>query len=293
MKDLRNHEFEELYCIIIDYMDKQQLKDDNINTAFEHVKPHKKRFVNMRRRSPSKYSIKNKELTHLRNQYLISLRLRVQSFLLSQSISEREAAKEIQHLLNPYGREFYVPTIINQSRFADNLKTRLKKSSKFKEAIAHLHLTELLDSIIKMTVEIKENHGNRMSENHKIKSKRKGVREEAYRDMKIMTDTINVAILINRHNQDKKALIEALITSINAKLQDFRTLMRSRNTKRKNKKEVEAALAELINLPNNQLKLLSEGVENSKPISGLDAVSTADSSPDLSANDNSSIGSDK
>ena len=282
MKDLRNHEFEGLYCNIIDFVDKQQLEDESINTAFENVKAHKKRLFNMRRRSSSKFTIENKKLTHLRNNYLRSLRLRVQSFLLTNNTSEREAANVIQLILNSYGREFYVPTITTQSRFADNLKNHLKESKNFREAISLLHLRDLLDDIIELTVEIKKNHSNRIDESYEAKTKRKGVKQEAYHDMRIMADTINVAMLINRHNKEKKAIIEDLIYDINSILQDFHTPLKSRITKRRNKQAIEAAVEELTKAQKEQPKLLSEGVSNGDVLLDLRGVPSTGSERNIS-----------
>lgn len=48
MKDLRNHEFVELYNLIIDYTEKQQVDDINIKTAFKQVASHRIKLRGMR-----------------------------------------------------------------------------------------------------------------------------------------------------------------------------------------------------------------------------------------------------
>src|SRR5690554_7552683 len=74
MKDLRNHEFVELYNLIINYIETQQVDDAHITTAFERVKSHQNKLQYMQKRKRSSFSIENKELTRHRNDYLISLR---------------------------------------------------------------------------------------------------------------------------------------------------------------------------------------------------------------------------
>ena len=259
MKDLRNHEFVELYDIIISYIEKQQLNDANINIAFERVKSHKVRLFDMRKRTVSRFSIKNKKLTQQRNQYLNSLRYRVKSFMQSPISSERDAAKLIHHVIKPYGREFYVATILPQTRLVDDLEKNLKNSNKFRDAVSFLMMNDLMNFLIDTTAEIMSNYKQRVINNGEVKNRREGVRKAAYLDMKIMADTINLTAIVNRNNEEKRAIIEDIIYYIDGMLKDFRTVMRSRKTKRKNRKAIEAAVREMIHSPRMNQKLLPCG----------------------------------
>ena len=179
MKDLRNHEFVELYNLIINYIETQQVDDANITTAFERVKSHQNKLQNMEKRKRSSFSIENKELTRHRNDYLISLRLRVKSFLLSPNVAERDAANLIHYVLKPYGKEFYVATILPQTRLANDLEKNINENSDVKDAVSLLGLNELMDIIFDLTMEILTNYNLRVFETGETKSKRKGVKKAA------------------------------------------------------------------------------------------------------------------
>ncbi len=260
MKDLRNHEFVELYNLIINYIEKQQVDDTNITTAFERMKCHRKKLQNMQKRKRSSFSIENKELTRHRNDYLMSLRLRVKSFLLSPIVAERDAANLIQFVLKPYGKEFYVATILPQTRLANDLENNINESSDFKDAVSLLGLNELMDTIFDLTMEIMINYNLRVFETGETKSKRSGVKKAAYRDMKIMADAINFMAVINEQDEEKMAIVEELVYYIDGILKDFRTAMRSRNTKRKNRKAVATAMMKLASMKREERKLLPVGV---------------------------------
>ena len=264
MKDLRNHEFVELYSQIINYIKKQQVDDTNVNIAFEMVKSNEMKLLNMGVRKRSSFSIENKKLTRLRNDYLISLRLRVKSYLLSHIAAERDAAQHIHFVIKPYRKEYYVPTILPQTRLADDLKEHLKHNKDFREAVSLLGLSDLIGTIIDMTAEIIVNYQLRVNESGETKSKRAGVKEAAYRDMKIMADAINFMAVINQHNEEKMAIVEELIYSIDGIMKNFRTAMKSRNTKRKNRKAVGVGMMQVIKLQREKQKLLPVGVGESE-----------------------------
>ena len=82
--------------------------------------------------------------------------------------------------------------------------------------------------------------------------------------MKIMADAINLSAVINEHNKEQMAFVEELIYYIDGILKDFRTAMRSRNTKRKNRKAVATAVMKLASLRREQRKLLPMGVGDSE-----------------------------
>lgn len=259
MNDLRNHEFVELYNIIINYIEKQEVDDVNVKIAFEGVKSHRIKLSNMGKRKHSKFSIKNKKLTHLRNEYLNSLRYGIKSCLLSHIPAMRVAAKQVHFATKLYGREYYVATILPQTRLVDDLENRLKNDKSFKEAVLFLKLDDLLNTIFDITVDIMANYNKRVMKNAETKTKREGVKQAAYHDMKIMADAINFTASVNQHNEEKKVIVEELIDNIDGILKDFLTPMKSRNTKRKNQKVVGAAVQNLINPQEVQQNLVPEG----------------------------------
>ena len=262
MKNLRNHEFVELYNNIITSVEKQQLDDETIKTAFKRVKSHKRKLNNLTNRGRSMFAIENEKLTQTRNEYLSSLRLRVQSYLLSHIAAEREAARIIHLAIKPFGREYYVPTIVRQSSYVSNLELKLKEDEGFRKAFELLRLDDLFNTLIDLTDEIRTNHEERIKENGKDRNRRAGVKKAAYKDMKILADVVNLMAVINQHDKEKRSAIEKMIDSINATLEDSSTLLKTRITKRRNRKAVETAVQELITVQREAPRLLMEVVES-------------------------------
>ena len=98
------------------------------------------------------------------------------------------------------------------------------------------------------------------------------MKKAAYRDMKIMADAINFMAVINEQDEEKMAIVEELIYYIDGILKDFRTAMRSRNTKRKNRKAVATALMKLASMKREERKLLPVGVGDGEKDFSSDSV---------------------
>ena len=80
--------------------------------------------------------------------------------------------------------------------------------------------------------------------------------------MKILADVVNLMAVINQHDKEKRSAIEKMIDSINATLEDSSTLLKTRITKRRNRKAVETAVQELITVQREAPRLLMEVVES-------------------------------
>lgn len=140
------------------------------------------------------------------------------------------------------------------------MENNINESSDFKDAVSLLGLNELMDIIFDLTLEIMINYNLRVFETGETKSKRSGVKRAAYRDMKIMADAINFMAVINEQDEERMGIVEELIYYIDGILKDFRTAMRSRNTKRKNRKAVATAMMKLASMKREERKLLPVGV---------------------------------
>lgn len=271
MRELTNIDFEGVYYNIIDVMDLMKVDDTNIQLALARVKPHVKKFDALKNRQRNKNAVLNEELTRTRTDYLISLRLRIQSFLRSHLPEERVAAKCINFLLKGYGKKYYVPSILTQTIFVDNIVFEITQNEDFKEAFTLLRLNGLMDTIEEMTEEIMNNLNNRISEDGVRKERNNGVRTAAYKDMKIMIDIINFMYINNKENEKKRAEIEKLMWFINRTFKAYRTPMRSLQTKRKNRKALAAdAVQELGNNEQDQEKELP--MEVSQELIATDSV---------------------
>lgn len=247
MTDLFNIEFAEAYGFVINYI--EHIKEDNgdLKIVSERVKSHKTKLHELRNRGRNTLSIMNGELTRTRTDYLISLRLRVKSFMRSHLANERTAAKRIYIMLRSYDNSYYVPTIIQQTSFVKAIVNYGKEYKDFKEALTLLQLDGLMEATVDITKKIMENYLQCLNDSGESKSKSKDTRNEAYKDLRILADTLNVMLDLHRDNEEKRAIAQEIILNINYRLEDFHTALKIRNTKRKNRKNRDAAVRNLIN----------------------------------------------
>lgn len=247
MKNLRNIEFGELFDIISDDLVARNVEIPLVKAAIEKLKPHRKELLRMN----------NKKLRHPLTQliqkqvnncteYLACLRLTVDAKMLSHKSEERAAAANLVLWLSPYKEEIYGPTIHTQSRMVEDLMNDRKESSEIKQATALLNLDELLEVIAQTSDEIRINHLLRLNEKDIYNVNGFALRNAAYKDLKVLLNVLVTCYNLCPDDVEREQLVE-LSARINDNLKDFRTLLRSRITKRKNKKDVMVAVKELIN----------------------------------------------
>ena len=238
MRDLKNIDFEGLYKNIILMMERQQHVDDPvIQVAFDRLKPHVPKFNDaLRTRVRNEHSIENDDLTKTRTEYLISLRRRVKSYLLSHIPKDRVAAKHIYFVLKRYDKTYYVPSITTQSQLVHDLFSYMREDEKFKESFAFLKLNPLMNAIENISIEIHKNSVQCTNDNVERKNKTDGVREDAYRDMKYFVNAIHFTYESNLDDEEKIVKLDRLIWLVNDVLKQYRTPMRAQTTKNKNRK---------------------------------------------------------
>lgn len=238
MRDLKNIDFEGLYKNIILMMERQQHVDDPvIQVAFDRLKPHVAKFNDaLRTRVRNEHSIENDDLTKTRTEYLISLRRRVKSYLLSHIPKDRVAAKHIYFVLKRYDKTYYVPSITTQSQLVHDLFSYMREDEKFKESFAFLKLNSLMNAIENISIEIHKNSVQCANDNVERKNKTDGVREDAYRDMKYFVNAIHFTYESNLDDEEKIVKLDRLIWLVNDVLKQYRTPMRAQTTKNKNRK---------------------------------------------------------
>lgn len=247
MTDLFNIDFAEAYGFVINYIEQEKVGNGDLKIVSERVKSHKTKLHELRNRGRNTLSILNGELTRTRTDYLISLRLRVKSFMRSHLPNERTAAKRIYLILRSYDNSYYVPTIIQQTSFVKSIVNYGKEHKDFKEALTLLELDGLMEATVEITKEIMANYLQCVNDSGKSKSKSKDARSAAYRDLRTLADTLNVMLDLHRENEEKRAIAQEMILNINYRLEDFHTALKIRNTKRKNRKYRDTAVTNLIN----------------------------------------------
>ena len=114
------------------------------------------------------------------------------------------------------------------------------------QSTALLNLDELLEAIVESGAKINSNYLERLDEKESYNVNGVAIRNGAYMDFKVLVSVIEASYSISTDDEQREQLVQ-LSLSINENLKDFRTLLRSRTTKRRNKKDVEIAVKELIN----------------------------------------------
>ena len=246
MKDLRNIEFEELFDLIYTSVVTLKIDEPSITTAIERIELHRKELLRMNHKKlkhPLTQPIQKQ--VNSRTEYLACLRMMVDAKMLSHKPAERIAAKRLMLWLHPYKNSIYAPTIHKQSRMVKDLMEDRKQSKEIKQATALLDIDELLEAIVNISSRIELNYLKRLDEKSMYNVDGLAIRNAAYKDLKVLVSVLEVSYNLCVDDEQREQLVEMSIL-INGCLKDFRTLVRSRDTKRKNKRDVESAVQELI-----------------------------------------------
>lgn len=264
MKDLKNIEFGELFGIISTILVAQKIEIPSLAIACERILPHNEALMQMKNQK-LKHPLTQliREQVELRTEYLASLRLSVEAKLVSHKPLERIAAAHLQLWMRSYKENIFAPSIVTQSRMVKDLLSDRREHARIQEATALLYLDELLDEIAVVTAKIERNYLARLNDRDLYIVNGQSLRKAAYKDLRVL-----VVVLEASYNtctsEEQREQIVALSSSLNAALQEFHTLLKMRNTKRKNKKETAAAVKELIGC---ELKKSKEKLdENNLPI---------------------------
>ena len=282
MKDLRNHAFHQLYDLIIELVEDEQIKDLDIQANLEGAKLHQGKFSKaFAKRERNPYTVANEKLIEQRTQCLIMLRNRLKSYLPSFIPQEQAAAKRIHFVMREYGKKYYVPSNKTQADMIDNINAHISEKENFKEAFATLGLNALMDQINELTQRIDQNYKQYITTSTQIKNQRKGVRKEAYTDLKIMIEGIMYKFQTLRRDQAKRDELEVLMEKIYINLKMFSTPLKSLRTQRANQRtahrEKEATLEKLQTEP--QKMLPEESIAFSEPTDA--AFTNSDSKKDI------------
>ena len=260
MKDLRNHDFGELFDAIYTEVKAEKIDIPSLLTAIERLGPHSKKLLDMnsvKRTHPLTEVIQQQVIT--RTEYLGCLRLSVDAKMLSHIDEERTAARRLKLWLSTYKKYLFAPALHRQTRMVDDLMDDRKLSSDIKQATALLNLDTLLEAIAEINATIRNNHLIRLNDREEYIVDGLAIRDAAYDDLRVLITVLEANFKISTDTLQREQLAE-LSSSINDNLKYFRTLLRSRTTKKKNKKDVENAAKQMI-INSSQDK--SEGVDAS------------------------------
>ena len=246
MKDLKNIEFGELFDIVSTIVAAENIGLPYLTLACEQLQTHTHELMKMNNQK-IKHPLTQiiREQVNTRTEYLSCLRMTVDAKMMWHKPKERLAAERLQFWLKTYKDDIYAPTISTQSAMVESLMADWKEDATINAATALLDLDELLDEIVKLTATIRHNQLTRVNEKDIYEVDGQAIRKAAYKDMRVLVSVIDTCYNIDT-NEEQRAQLVKLTSGINAALQDFHTILKSRNTKRKNKKETAAAVKELI-----------------------------------------------
>lgn len=276
-KELKNALFYDLFDILDSWLDSENIKSDLMKEASKRIKKHHKRLVLLKIIKPRHHLtavINEKVLT--RTQYLKCLRMMVDANLLMNLPEKREAAKLLKFWVENQQKDLYIPSIHVQSNLTGSFLQDREKRAEIKKATTLLDLDDLLEDIEKLTTEITNDYRLRLKEITHQSVKGKELRDAAYKDLKFLINTLEVTYSVAKDEEEREEL-RRLNFAINDHLKTFRTLLKSRKTKRKNKKRVAAAVKELISSPlenkpdeQEEKNLPMKMPDNLKPSEGVD-----------------------
>lgn len=132
-----------------------------------------------------------------------------------------------------------------QTQAVEFLNLDKSKSTTIQEHTALLNIDYLLDVAIDETEEIKKLVTERGKDKADRAIKGKEVRAAAYYDLRVLLDVMRTIYNLSNNKQEVEEMVW-LSQLMNEILKRFRRELRSRNTKRSNKKEIDMGVEELI-----------------------------------------------
>lgn len=246
-KELRNILFRALFMSLDDLLD-----SDNANTPLtaevaKRIKIRSKELQQLRiGKQDTQLTKKINEKLRIRTKYLASLRMELKAKQITYLQEKRKAADTLIFWLDRYKKDLFKPSTTTQSNLVNAMIDDRKKIPEIQECITLLDLNGLLDEIKRLTDEIFEDTLKRSKENTYSKTLVENIRNAAYSDLEILINAIDIDYLLTKDEEKKKELL-LLNGMISSLLKDMRTKQRSRRTRSKNKREMAAAVEELIN----------------------------------------------
>ena len=247
VKDLRNYEFIELFSILNRRLDKVTINNGYLQERIETIKHHKKQLIQLKPAATSGHPLTAviDEKVRTRTKYLARLRMRIESDLFSNLPEERIAAERLTYWYNGYKKDLHKPSITIQNNLVRGLMQERDEEVDIKEATTILGLNSMLEETLQLTEEITEHDLERLRDQTYFSTVVKGLRKEAYKDLKLLVYAI-VLSFESAIKEEEKAEMLQINAVINNNLRYMRTKQRSRITKNKNKRERAAVVQELI-----------------------------------------------
>lgn len=246
MRELRNSEFASLFNHISNLMEREEIEDKLLKSVWERAKHHPEELRFLRNRPP--YHLLTQAIQKLirtRTDYLISLRLQVEGKMLSHKPKERLAAKRLNLWLRNCKKHLYVPSITTQSALIDHLMVEREKFPDIQEATTLLNFDDLIEEIAKISIQVNSNFKTRLEETAANSRKGQELRQAAYKDLKLVVKVMEMLNEMKNENRETTQCYQLSLV-LGELLKNAHTILKSRTTKSKNKREIDSAVAQLI-----------------------------------------------
>lgn len=254
VKDLKNYEFCELFHQLSNALTSQGVEDKQLKQVVGIIQKHHHKLLLIRDTKPRHRltEIINAKVRS-RTEYLACLRLKIEANLLSPIHEERIAAKRLKLWMSPYRKDIFKPTISTQGRLIKFLIADREESADIQAFTTLLHLNQLLEIVEGATTEINTLYHKRANEINQQSVSSKKIREAAYKDFQLLINVMEVTYRMS-NSDEGQAQIAELSQTIAGLLKSFHTPLKSRNTKSRNKKEINIAVEELVDVTQKPAK---------------------------------------
>ena len=245
LKDLKNPEFHELFSQIDARLDDENFENSPLQELAKKIKHHNKQLLLLKHAKPGHplTAVINEKI-RTRTEYLAFLRMTVDANMLTYIPENRVAAAKLKFWLSNYKKDLYRSSYSMQTGIIMSMMQDRKQEPYVKEAIAQLQLDGLMDAILQITEDINKDRDQRLREKVYNTSVVAGLRENAYKDLQMLVQAL--PIFHSLADDQEKERLSRLSRGINIRLTSFRTVLRSRRTKSKNKRELDTAVEQLI-----------------------------------------------
>ena len=260
MNNLQNIQFAKLYNQICISVESELLEKGNDQEACQNVK-NQVAEINQMLPDPLIHELTvvvNKKV-RIRTNYLISLRKQVEGLKITYCENKISAAIVLSYWLEKQSGKLYRPYITSQSRLVENMMHEREQNTEIDAAITFLRLDGLIAAIDVINKEIDANFMQRNKELSARTKKSKAIRKAAYNDLRLFVSSINLFVGMHK-KKNEDTIYHQYSREINNLLISYNTKQKSKNTKRKNKKEIATAVEELMNSQQEQQKALPVGV---------------------------------
>ena len=246
VKDLRNREFSLLINTIAETLAKSKSENKSLKKATKNLQSHNKKLLKLKDTKPRHHLTRIiKEKVQKRTDCLVCLRMRIESSLLSPIAQERIAAERLMYWIDPYRKVLFKPSIQVQTQAVEFLNLDRSESTIIQEHASLLNIDYLLDVAIDETEDIKSYVTERGKDKADKAINGKNVRAAAYYDLRVLLEAMKTIYNLSSNTQEAEEMVR-LSALINEILKSFRRELRSRNTKRSNKKEIDMGVEKLI-----------------------------------------------